>query len=509
MKQLIYILLVLINLSAHASEPSLRDLYHTHNSSADLVGFITGPSVKKRIELGDADFRIREYASGCKLALLDPADNFKTKKFKNLPHWQGTNEIKLLKAKVLSCKAASRMEGKEIFFSANVNMDSSKSEKSYLWNSHHYKKRSNRIIQNLLKEGAQESLQKLAADFAETPIGVSARESYELVVKARQQRQDNIKSERDGYIREINTLYHDSFNNIDKLITLTKKYKNDEIYRKGSIDDMPIKFSDAITQQEYDEMVKFAYNHFSKFNNIDSHKQFIEHFPSHKLKGEAIKSIYELVKSQNNIIAYDWFISSYPSVTFSTEALMKMHSLAFELVDDIDTINAYNDFVIAYPTAKQVREANDRAYELEKSEYVGILSYFSEEKDARRLLVQSKILEQSAEDLSSDEKAGYMMVVNRMNDLLKQEFNSTDAALRHLESNEFKSFVRTFKRSMKDLKRQVRLIADNTADLSSIMKNQSSLMNNHFENAAQDREMASELTKQHRNWERFIGEVGL
>lgn len=186
-----------------------------------------------------------------------------------------------------------------------------------------------------------------------------------------------------------------------------------------------------------------------------------------------------------------------------------MHAVAYEIADDIDSLEAYNDFIIAYPTAIQVREANDRAYELERSEYVGMLSYFSEEKDARRLLVQSKMLEQSAEDLSSDEKVGYMMVVNRMNDLLKQEFNSTDAALRHLESNEFKSFVRTFKRSMKDLKRQVSRIADNTEDLSSIMKNQSSMMNNHFESAAQDREMASELTKQHRHWERFIGEVGL
>tara|TARA_B110000196_G_C21138602_1_gene662558 strand:- start:398 stop:1738 length:1341 start_codon:yes stop_codon:yes gene_type:complete len=222
-----------------------------------------------------------------------------------------------------------------------------------------------------------------------------------------------------------------------------------------------------------------------------------------------VSDIFKSVKKENNIAGYSWFIKNNPSSKQAKQALASMHKLAFELAEDIDTINAYNDFVIAYPTAKQVREANDKAYELEKSEYVGMLNYFSEEKDARRLLVQSKMLEQSAEDLSSDEKVGYMMVVNRMNDLLKQEFNSTDAALRHLESNEFKSFVKTFKRSMKDLKHQVSRIADNTADLSSIMKQQSSMMNNHFENAAQDREMASELTKQHRHWERFIGEVGL
>ncbi|MGQ8366434.1 hypothetical protein [Glaciecola sp. 1036] len=228
-----------------------------------------------------------------------------------------------------------------------------------------------------------------------------------------------------------------------------------------------------------------------------------------EMANKFVTDIFKSVEDEDNIAGYSWFIANNPDSKLAKKALTNMHELAFELAEDIDTINAYNDFIIAYPTAKQVREANDRAYELEKSEYVGMLSYFSEEKDARRLLVQSKMLEQSAEDLSSDEQIGYMIVVNRMNDLLKQEFVSTDAALRHLESNEFKSFVRTFKRSMENLDRQVSRIADNTADLSSIMKQQSSMMNNHFDKAAQDREMASELTKQHRHWERFIGEVGL
>ena len=290
---------------------------------------------------------------------------------------------------------------------------------------------------------------------------------------------------------------------IEVLIGLFKQSKNFEFLNTI------MNFSQTSNVKK-NELLKFAYASVRDNKKIEKYLAFIEEFPSQKsFVDKAIEDIYKLISKEKNILGYNWFIKNYPSSKQAKQALTNMHKLAFELAEDIDTINAYNDFVIAYPTAKQVREANDKAYELEKGEYVSMLSYFSEEKDARRLLVQSKMLEQSAEDLSSDEKVGYMMVVNRMNDLLKQEFNSTDAALRHLESNEFKSFVRTFKRSMKDLKRQVNRIADNTEDLSSIMQNQSSIMNNHFENASQDREMASELTKQHRHWERFIGEVGL
>jgi len=219
-----------------------------------------------------------------------------------------------------------------------------------------------------------------------------------------------------------------------------------------------------------------------------------------------ISDIYKMVQAKNNIAGYNWYIENYPSSLEAKKALKQLHQLAFEISEDIDTINSYNDFTIAYPLAKQVKQATERAFDMEMDEYTGFFS--DEEKEARRLLIQSKMLEQDSEDYSSSERTGYMIVVNRMNDLLKQEFNSTDAALRHLESNEFKSFVRSFKRAMKDLKHQVSRIAENTKDLSSIMRDQSNMMNNHFENAAQDREMATELTKQHRFWERYIGEVG-
>jgi len=245
-----------------------------------------------------------------------------------------------------------------------------------------------------------------------------------------------------------------------------------------------------------------------KYKTISKFEWFLNKFPNSVQSKSAISEILNIVSNENNVAGYAWFIKRYSGTQQAKDALLGMHEVAYSIAKDINTIESYNDFIIAYPTAKQIQEAQDKAYELEKSEYVGILSFFNEEKNARRLLIQSKILEQSSHDQPRDHRTGYMIVVNRMNDLLKHEFNSTEAALRHLESNEFKSFVKTFKSSMRDLKRQVARIAANTEDLSSIMKNQSKMMDNHFENAAQDREMASELTEQHRFWERYIGEVG-
>lgn len=286
---------------------------------------------------------------------------------------------------------------------------------------------------------------------------------------------------------------------ISKLISEKKITSENLLYATRFIDiySQSKQSSNALTE---------IFNIISNENTIKDYSWFIDTYPQSKQSNSAVSGILNIVTSNNNIAGYVWFINKYSRTPQAKDALIRMHQAAYVIAKDINTIDSYNDFVIAYPYAKQVKQAENATYELEKAEYTGFFS--DEEKEARRLLVQSKILEQSSEDLPREHRIGYMMVVNRMNDLLKREFNSTDAALRHLESNEFKSFVKTFKSSMRDLKRQVARIADNTEDLSSIMKNQSNMMNNHFENSAQDRQMSSELTKQHRFWERYVGKVG-
>ena len=241
-------------------------------------------------------------------------------------------------------------------------------------------------------------------------------------------------------------------------------------------------------------------------NNIQLYVGFLNKFPNSKNRDIITGNIYKHVQSQDNIAGYSWFLNNYSDDKNAKKALLRMHELAFEMAKDIDTVAAYNDFIMAYPTAMQVEKATESAYKMEKSIYTGFFS--KEEKEARRLLIKSKIIEQSGKTTDRNWRIGYMLVVNRMNDLLKKEFDSTDAVLRHLESNEFKHFVNSFEKSMSKLSRQLSSISKSSSDLANILKNQSSMMNNHFKNAAHDREMAAKITKQHRFWERHIGKVG-
>jgi hypothetical protein len=246
------------------------------------------------------------------------------------------------------------------------------------------------IFNQAKKNRDLQSLKRLANEFSHNSISAIAKQSIDEIRNVTEQQKQKVISE------------YEQAKKLQQKIHLLEKVYEGNTFPQGLV-----KYQDVIDQKMVDEM---------------------------------ISGIYKIIDKENNIAGYNWFISNYPNSNKAKNALSNMHILAFDIASDIDTIDAYNDFIIAYPTAKQIKESQDRAYEIEKSEYVGMLSFFNEEKDARRLLIQSKMLEQSSEDLPRDQRIGYMMVVNRMNDLLKHEFDSTDAALRHLESNEFKSF---------------------------------------------------------------------
>lgn len=496
MKKIILVLLSSLTFSVIAE--NLNDIFYVHRSFAstvfpDLVAFEVGEDIRDKVAKGDYLMEISEVNSKCSMAFLDPQDNFISKKFSNVPYRSASIGVEIFKVRIMDCKVRSHFEGK-VMFVAGALFDRKYRKAKYLQNSSEYHKKLDKILLKVESNKDDESFRMLLDVFRDLPFGQKVNEKIE-----------EIETKRKKIILDIKEQYKKSVDNAESLVSLAKKVSEKKIYKDSSYYGQPVKYSDVLSK---DKLMNILYKLLPEQNDILAYHLFVQAFPRNDFSKKAIVSIYKLVEKENNIAGYGWFIEQYSSSKLAIKALIPLHKLAFELAENFGTYTAYSDFVIAYPIAKQVREANARAYELEKSEYVGMLSYFSEEKDARRLLVQSKMLEQSTGELSNNEKVGYMMVVNRMNNLLKREFSSTDAALRHLESNEFKIFVKTFKSSMRDLTRQVARIADNTGDLSSLIKSQSNLMNNHFENSAQDRQMASELTKQHRFWERYIGEVG-
>ena len=107
-------------------------------------------------------------------------------------------------------------------------------------------------------------------------------------------------------------------------------------------------------------------------------------------------------------------------------------------------------------------------------------------------------------DADTKARDGYRLVIDRMNKLLQDKFPAEEATLRYLESEEFKDFYRDLKKSLASIEDTLKRIDSNASNLSSILRNQSRMMDSHFRKAAQSKEMAAKYTEQHRFWERYI-----
>lgn len=266
-----------------------------------------------------------------------------------------------------------------------------------------------------------------------------------------------------------------------------------------------IKTNRNIAIKKYLKNATIKYRIIKEQNTIKAYQSFINKYPGAKQIKEAWQNIYKLtyndVKSQNNISGYEWFISKYPKAPQVKEAIKNIHKLAYDKAKSINTISAYNTFIISYPTASQVKKANDRAYKLEEKKYtdLGMLGFFGKEakleKKARKLLIKAKQIERKSKDYSGDAKAGYIIVANRMYQLLQDKFDESDATLRYLESQEFKDFVDTFKRVMNNISYKLSNIERYSSEILSTSKQG-------FEDAKADREMSRYKSEEHAKWEK-------
>jgi len=266
------------------------------------------------------------------------------------------------------------------------------------------------------------------------------------------------------------------------------------------------------------EAIQNIYKFITQRNQIGGYEWFIQKYPKAPQAKDALHNCYSLVKSQNNIAGYEWFIKTYPDAPQVKDAISKIHQLAFNEAKKIDTISAYNTFIISYPMAKEVKEANALAKELERYKYTDTLPswvrkimpnfladilnkifgiFSSDEKKSRALLIKAKQIERQGHEYYGVEKAGYVIIANRMYDLLQEEYNDTDATLRFLESEEFKDFIETFK----DVMRSVNDRLDNISRYSSEILEASK---QGLSEASADRAMSEYNTKEYRKWQKFM-----
>ena len=113
------------------------------------------------------------------------------------------------------------------------------------------------------------------------------------------------------------------------------------------------------------------------------------------------------------------------------------------------------------------------------------------------LLIKAKQIERDSKDYNRDARLGYVLVTNRMYDLLQKEFDDSEATLRHLESKEFQDFVGVFKRALREVNSRLDNITKYAKEAVYVSKKG-------FESASADRAMASFKQEQHREWEKYI-----
>jgi hypothetical protein len=321
----------------------------------------------------------------------------------------------------------------------------------------------------------------------------------------------NLKEGYDG-------IWHFGIVNLN-LSKLEKKEQSDivKFLNNYKLETISIKILESIYNKynKYDDIksliAKNILTRIKQKNSIEELHKFNHDYKIHKnIVNNSIDKIYELLKIKDSIAGYEWFIENYKNSKYSKTALLRIHEIMFEKAKKVDTISAYNSFIYSYPTAKQVKEANRLANEKEQEIYtnLGLMSFWDtdhkKEKKSRQLLIKAKQIERFPTDnnLRGNRKAGYSIVANRMYKLLQKEFNDSDATLRHLESQEFKDFVKDFKSIMEDIKYTLEKINKNTSDMGYYVQKLIDVSKEVFNDARSDRAMAAYHTKKHTEWEK-------
>ena len=230
---------------------------------------------------------------------------------------------------------------------------------------------------------------------------------------------------------------------------------------------------------------------------IEDFKKFIAQYPRAPQRASAVDGIFDIVADSDNVAGYEWFVESYPRAPQNFRAIKAIHRLSFNEAEELDTVQAFNTFIIAYPSATEAEKANTLALKLEKKKYQPGMFSDNEQIDrkAHGLLIAAKKIERRSLKYRENHRHGYIVILNRMYGLLESEFEESEATLRHLESIEFQRFAKTFEYTMRDLRQSLHNIGSNIEELIQVSKKGLS-------DASADRDLAKYHMDKKLEWEK-------
>jgi len=221
-----------------------------------------------------------------------------------------------------------------------------------------------------------------------------------------------------------------------------------------------------------------------KENTIEVYAGYLSKFPCVSNRNIALAGMYELVKQENNVVCYAWFLTNFSDAPQAADARLRMNAEAFKIAKQFNTVEALNDFIIAYPLAKEVGEAREIAYQLEKERYT-LVSDDDKEKKARLLLNKLLRIWLDSDNVQpSDLRLGYALVVKRMTDLLETEFSdqaaTTEILFHEVHVKRHKEILQSLGTITKLLSRLEDAIHQNTRQTAALMRQQVSVMTHYF-----------------------------
>lgn len=104
----------------------------------------------------------------------------------------------------------------------------------------------------------------------------------------------------------------------------------------------------------------------SKMNQVETFQDFMQIRPGTILNAHAIRAIYRLTCSNRDIDALLHFIEMFPDTVEAIEAVLIVQELAFNKAKSVDKPEFYDKFISYFPTAQQVPDAMELAFQAER-----------------------------------------------------------------------------------------------------------------------------------------------
>jgi hypothetical protein len=198
--------------------------------------------------------------------------------------------------------------------------------------------------------------------------------------------------------------------------------------------DVAIKYAKFDTD---DKAYLQAWQHAYTLNLIPTYQNFLKIRVQSPQNRHAIYAIFKLVRASNTPSDYLTFLADFPDVVESIEALLKIQEIAWKSAVSVNDPLVFDQFVITFIGAKQIVDAIDMAFEVEKQRIEKELHIEKELNSVKSLELLENIARRLFNEARVAEKQQNRLVAARKYRLLNLEkFKETKVFIKLLDTEE-------------------------------------------------------------------------